>query len=113
MYNDWPYGLDERIVHLVVWTKFELPADPASEVGDLPAETKARVQDFVDETFVKQCGETNVIWFKNWAALKSIHAVEHIHVMMFDPDKDFVRTITNGDMSLAAKVKAEKRGSKQ
>jgi hypothetical protein len=41
-----------------------------------------------------------VIWFKNWASLKSIHAVEHFHVMLFDPDPEFVREVTNGDVPL-------------
>lgn len=39
-----------------------------------------------------------VIWFKNWAALKSVNSVEHFHVMMFDPDPEFVKLITNGDV---------------
>lgn len=38
------------------------------------------------------------MWFKNWAGLKSIHAIEHFHVMMFNPDPDFIRDITNGDV---------------
>lgn len=40
--NDWPYGLDKRIVHLVVWTKFDLPDD---------RETEAEIETFVDKTF--------------------------------------------------------------
>ncbi|EKD11891.1 hypothetical protein MBM_09970 [Drepanopeziza brunnea f. sp. 'multigermtubi' MB_m1] len=45
-----------------------------------------------------------VIWFKNWRALKSIHSVEHFHVMLYDPDPEFVRRITNGDVPLSRKV---------
>lgn len=41
--------------------------------------------------------DMQVVWFKNWAALKSIHAVEHIHVMLYDPDPSFVKSITNHD----------------
>jgi hypothetical protein len=41
-----------------------------------------------------------VIWFKNWASLKSVKAVEHFHVMLFDPDPEFVKEITNGDVPL-------------
>jgi hypothetical protein len=41
-----------------------------------------------------------VIWFKNWASLKSVKSVEHFHVMLFDPDPDFVREVTNGDVPL-------------
>lgn len=40
--NDWPYGLDKRIVHLVVWTKFDLPDD---------RETDAEIEAFVNKTF--------------------------------------------------------------
>lgn len=39
-----------------------------------------------------------VIWFKNWASLKSVKSVEHFHVMLFDPDPEVVREITNGDV---------------
>jgi hypothetical protein len=44
-----------------------------------------------------------VIWFKNWASLKSIHAVEHFHVMLFDPDPEFIKEVTNGDSPLGRK----------
>lgn len=40
---------------------------------------------------------SQVIWFKNWKSLKSVKAVEHFHVMLFDPDLEFVRRVTNGD----------------
>lgn len=104
LYNDWPYGVDERIVHLVVWTKFELPADPASKIGDMSTTTRAFVNDFVEKTFVSTCGRENVRWFKNWNSLKSIHAVEHFHVMLYDPDAEFVRRVTHGDRPLFEKV---------
>lgn len=42
--------------------------------------------------------EPQRIWFKNPPSLKSVHSVEHIHVMLFDPDPDFVRHVTNGDV---------------
>jgi len=45
-----------------------------------------------------------VIWFKNWKILKSVHAVEHFHVMLYNPDPNFVNEITNGDVSLSQKV---------
>lgn len=47
--NDWPYGLDDRIVHLVVWTKFPLPEDPAT--GDLTDSARAAIEAFVQQTF--------------------------------------------------------------
>ena len=43
-----------------------------------------------------------VIWFKNWAKLKSIHAMEHFHVMMKDPDMEFIKEITKGDKPVSA-----------
>jgi hypothetical protein len=41
-----------------------------------------------------------VVWFKNWKSLKSIQAVEHFHVMLFDPDMVFIEEITGGDLPL-------------
>ena len=107
LYNDWPYGIDPRIKHLVVWTKFDLEAAPVSAsnpIGDLTPEARQAINGFVDKTFVSVCGKDSVIWFKNWSSLKSIHAVEHFHVMLFDPDMDFVRNITIEDVPLAEKV---------
>ncbi|KAI9053408.1 hypothetical protein LZ554_002366 [Drepanopeziza brunnea f. sp. 'monogermtubi'] len=102
LWNDWPYGVDGRIVHLVVWTKFELEDDP--ETDDLTDEARCALEAFVQRTFVDVLGKENVIWFKNWRALKSIHSVEHFHVMLYDPDPEFVRRITNGDVPLSRKV---------
>ncbi|KAL1868679.1 hypothetical protein Daus18300_005813 [Diaporthe australafricana] len=87
--NDWPYGLDKRIVHLVVWTRFDLPDN---------RETEAEIEAFVDRTFSPGVPLDKRIWFKNPPSLKSVHSVEHIHVMLFDPDPDFVRHVTNGDV---------------
>lgn len=49
--NDWPYGIDKRIVHLVVWTKFALEEDP--ETGDLTDAARAEIDAYVRKTFYK------------------------------------------------------------
>jgi hypothetical protein len=49
LWNDWPYGIEERIVHLVVWTKFVLEDDPAT--GDLTDGMRAQIEDYVTRTF--------------------------------------------------------------
>ncbi|KAJ4297176.1 hypothetical protein N0V88_004094 [Collariella sp. IMI 366227] len=95
--NDWPYGIDKRIVHLVIWTKFALEEDP--ETGDLTDSARAEIDAYVRKAFAK-IPQEHVIWFKNWASLKSVKSVEHFHVMLFDPDPEFVREITNGDVPL-------------
>lgn len=108
--NDWPYGLDPAIVHVVVWVKFELPNAPGPDEdteGDLEPEIRKGIDKFVDETFVSRCGAENVIWFKNWTSLKSIHSVEHFHVMMYNPDMAFVNELTGHDVPLLEKVKAQ------
>ncbi|KAL1297964.1 hypothetical protein AAFC00_006472 [Neodothiora populina] len=101
LYNDWPYGIDKRIVHLVVWTKF--PFDEDTETGDLTAKARKEIDDYVNETFRSKMPAEHVIWFKNWASLKTIHAIEHFHVMLFDADKDFLKVITNADVAMADK----------
>lgn len=102
LYNDWPYGVDDKIVHLVIWTKFNLEEDPVT--SDLTVKTRKEIDDFVNETFRSRIEPENVIWFKNWASLKSVHAVEHFHVMLYDPDMAFVEEITKGDVPMVAKV---------
>ncbi|KAI0523658.1 hypothetical protein F5B22DRAFT_633793 [Xylaria bambusicola] len=100
--NDWPYGLDKKIVHIVVWTKFDLEEDPAT--GDLTDKARAEINAFVLKTFGSRVPSDQYIWFKNWRSLKSVHAVEHFHVMLYDPDPAFIEEITNGDIPLIRKV---------
>ena len=49
LFNDWPYGVEKDIIHLVVWTKFELEDDPATD--DLTPRARKEIDDFVGETF--------------------------------------------------------------
>ncbi|MCJ1281037.1 hypothetical protein MMC26_000355 [Xylographa opegraphella] len=102
LYNDWPYGVDEKIVHLVIWTKFDLEDDPVTD--DLTPEARKYIDDYVNKTFCSKVPSQNVIYFKNWSSLKSLHAIEHFHVMLYDPDPRFVQQITNGDIPLSAKA---------
>jgi hypothetical protein len=75
LYNDWPYGIDPDIKHLVVWTKFVLDDD--EETGDLTEQARGLIDRFVRETFVWEgLGEGGQVrWFKNWKSLKSVHAL--------------------------------------
>ena len=45
--NDWPYGIDSRITHLVVWTKFDLEEDP--QTGDLTPTARALIDQWVEK----------------------------------------------------------------
>ncbi|PYH92472.1 hypothetical protein BO71DRAFT_25515 [Aspergillus ellipticus CBS 707.79] len=98
LYNDWPYGLEQDIVHLVVWTKFELEDDPVTD--DLTPRARQEIEEYVQRTFRSRVPAEQVIWFKNWKSLKSVHAVEHFHVMLHRPDAAFLREITAGDAPL-------------
>lgn len=49
LYNDWPYGLEKGIVHLVVWTKFDLEEDPST--GLLTDAMWKKIDDYVEPTF--------------------------------------------------------------
>lgn len=44
--NDWPYGVEEGIEHLVVWTKFSLGGDKEGEDT-----ARAAIEEFMEETF--------------------------------------------------------------
>ena len=49
LYNDWPYGIDKSIVHLVVWTKFVLEHDP--ETDDLTPGMRKDINEYVARMF--------------------------------------------------------------
>ncbi|KAE8392747.1 hypothetical protein BDV23DRAFT_181168 [Aspergillus alliaceus] len=102
LYNDWPYGVEKDIIHLVVWTKFELEDDPATD--DLTPQARQEIYDYVRMTFCSRIPSERVIWFKNWKSLKSVHAVEHFHVMLYRPDPEFLREITRGDVPMIARM---------
>jgi len=102
LFNDWPYGLDTRIKHLVVWVKFELEEDP--ETDDLTTRGRQQINDYVKDTFLCHMKSENVVWFKNWKSLKSVHAVEHFHVLLFDPDQRFLEAVTGNDVPLVEQV---------
>ena len=58
LYNDWPYGIDERIIHLVVWTKFDLPDDPNTR--ELTREMRREIDEYVNKTFCHAVPKENV-----------------------------------------------------
>jgi hypothetical protein len=89
-------------VHLVVWTKFELDDDPVT--GLSTKESQQEIEAYVKSTFAQKVKE--LVWFKNWKSLKSVHAVEHFHVMLYRPDPGFLREITNGDVAMTKKFVA-------
>ncbi|CDM33512.1 hypothetical protein DTO013E5_7375 [Penicillium roqueforti] len=102
IYNDWPYGVAKDIIHLVVWTKFELEDDPTTD--DLMASTRAAIESYVQDTFCSRVPPEQVVWFKNWKSLKSVPGIEHFHVMLHRPDMAFVREITRGDVPLIERL---------
>ncbi|KAL9615369.1 MAG: hypothetical protein Q9167_000197 [Letrouitia subvulpina] len=93
LYNDWPYGIDERIVHLVVWTKFDLDDD--SQTNELSSQMRDLIDDYVSRTFRQKVPAED-----NWKSLKSIQSVEHFHVMLYNPSPEFMVQITQGDVPL-------------
>ena len=86
--NDWPYGLAPGITHIVVWSRTLI--ETGSERGDLTERSRKLLGDFVKRKFVDDLenGEDRVLWFKNWVALQSVRALEHIHVLVREVDDD-------------------------
>ncbi|KAK4190127.1 hypothetical protein QBC35DRAFT_491445 [Podospora australis] len=85
--NDWPYGFAPGISHIVVWSRTPIATDDT--VGDMTPESRKIVADFIQRYFVDRLGpdgKDKVIWFKNWVALQSVRAVDHVHVLVRDVD---------------------------
>jgi hypothetical protein len=80
----------------VVWTKRSIPDDPASPIGDIDPQARRTITAFVREKFLPAVGNDpdRLVWFRNWAAIKSVHAVEHIHVLLFGVEEGFVERVT-------------------
>ncbi|KIW88271.1 uncharacterized protein Z519_11382 [Cladophialophora bantiana CBS 173.52] len=100
LYNDWPYFVEEGIKHLVVWTKFQIDED--EETGEVTREAERQIDEFIRRTFCegeagKKMEREKIVWFKNWKSLKSVHALEHFHVMLYKPPEVLVDVVTQGD----------------
>ncbi|KAI9813952.1 MAG: hypothetical protein M1832_006037 [Thelocarpon impressellum] len=91
--NDWPYGLEPAITHLVVWSKVPIPTEPVH--GDLTDDSRALVKSFIDKTFEQRVAgggdaAEKVLWFKNWTSLQSVRGLEHVHVMVRGVARDII-----------------------
>lgn len=96
--NDWPYGLEPGISHLVVWLRTPIPVE--STEGHLTAESRALIDGFVQRRFVQRLAEdgagrfadpgSHVLWFKNWVGLQSVRALEHVHILVRDVPEDIL-----------------------
>ncbi|KAF2496387.1 hypothetical protein BU16DRAFT_526878 [Lophium mytilinum] len=88
--NDWPYGLEEGVRHIVVWLKHPLEVDGEGELVD---EARSAVEEFVEERFGKRAREVggDVLWFKNSVGLQSVRGLDHVHVLMRDVPDELVR----------------------
>jgi hypothetical protein len=88
--NDWPYGFESGITHLVVWTKTPIQTDEIR--GDVTLPSRQIIEDFVRRYFVADLeqGEERVQWFKNWVSLQSVRGLDHIHVLVKDAPKELV-----------------------
>ena len=86
--NDWPYGFEEGIVHIVVWLKTRIPVQEPD--GFLLPESKKMLQNFIQGTFIDRLeqagiqGQDKVQWFKNWISLQSVRGLDHFHVLVRD-----------------------------
>lgn len=93
MPNDWPYGLEEGIVHIIVWLKNRLEVEP--QRGDLTTKSRAQVEAFVRAQFIEPVkdltgGTDNVVWFKNWVTLQSVPGIDHVHVLLRNVPQDII-----------------------
>ncbi|KAI9692685.1 MAG: hypothetical protein M1820_009435 [Bogoriella megaspora] len=95
--NDWPYGVQQGIIHLLVWLKTPISVQP--DTGEITEEGKEIVEDWVGRTFVERLvkeggdkGESlsrkeagaRVLWFKNWTKLQSVRGLDHVHIFLRD-----------------------------
>jgi hypothetical protein len=100
MPNDWPYGMDPGIRHLIVWLKGRLESEPSR--GDMTPKSRQQIQDFIQRTFIDRVEglpgpAEKVMWFKNWTALQSVPGMEHVHVLVRDVPQEIIDEWTAGE----------------
>ena len=98
--NDWPYGLEVGITHIIVWLKHRLESEPTK--GDMTLQSRRQVENFVQMAFVDRVkglpgSNDRIAWFKNWRALQSVPGLEHIHVLVRDVPAEIILEWTNGN----------------
>lgn len=94
--NDWPYGMEPDMVHLVVWTKTPIATD---EQGDPTPQSRQLIDDFIQITFKDHIARgqypgDNVQWFRNRTKWQSVRSLDHMHIVLRDIDEEFVTRIT-------------------
>lgn len=90
--NDWPYGFESGIKHILVWSRTPIAVDDAQ--GDVTPESRKVIEQFVESHFVQELAKekgisdeearSHVMWFKNWVSLQSVRGVDHVHVLVKD-----------------------------
>ncbi|KAJ5736427.1 uncharacterized protein N7483_001552 [Penicillium malachiteum] len=105
--NDWPYAMEEGMVHLVAWSKTPIATDDHGDPS--PASCKA-IADFIERMFSehvkrgKYAGD-NLQWFRNRTKWQSVRSLDHIHLVLRDVNETFVTRITgqgSGDITCKA-----------
>lgn len=97
--NDWPYGLEKSMTHIIIWLKNRLETEPVK--GELTPTAQKQVEAFVQKTFIDRVKdlpgtEDTIMFFKNPTILQSVPGLEHIHVICRLP-KDIVEEWTGGE----------------
>ncbi|KAF7513205.1 hypothetical protein GJ744_010601 [Endocarpon pusillum] len=98
--NDWPYGMEPGIRHIVVWLKNRLETEPGR--GDMTQRSRKQIEEFVQRRFVDRVAglegsREKIQWFKNWTALQSVPGLEHVHVLVRDVPEEVIEEWTGGE----------------
>lgn len=122
MPNDWPYGLEKGVRHIIVWLKNKLDTEPTR--GDLTPSSRAQIEAFVQQKFVEPTkhlpgSRDRIMWFKNWVrarptllstwltpqtSLQSVPGIDHVHLLVRDVPEDIINSWTGGEIPMQATV---------
>lgn len=94
--NDFPYMFESNIIHILVWSKIQLPLylDDKTEVSMenqnsvLPTmypPMKDKIERFLENTLTEKLKlkpDTDFVWFLNYSNLQSIKGISHVHLLI-------------------------------
>lgn len=96
----------------MVWVKFELESDETTDY--LTPGGRQHIEDFVNREFCGQgdISREQIIWFKNGRTLKSVHALEHFHVLLYQAPTKMIERLTEGDKPMST-IKLEEEAEEE
>ena len=99
--NDFPYDLDPRAHHLVLWSKIYIPLYPHPNSREMDPTVRDLIQSFLEANLALY-NIHKFTWFINYPHLQSVKTLSHIHILIFTEDTKVIDEILKKGFPIAS-----------